>query len=250
MDNRNKFTNKASNYAKYRPSYPGGFIDYLMCEVGMAGHTIADIGAGTGILTRLLADKAGRVIAVEPNSDMLAACMEHCRKCGTITVLEGSAENTGLPEHSVDFITVAQAFHWFDREKTKIEFNRILKHNGKVTLVWNSRSAENEFIKANDMLLRRLCPSFVGFSGGGGTEPEQYCDFFENGCCEHKVFDYDRYLTLEEYIGGSLSASYAPLESDTNYEEFIKGLKSLFDKYSSGGKLLLPNKTYSYTGEI
>ncbi len=250
MDNRDKFTNKAANYAKYRPSYPEGFIDYLMYEVGMARRTIADIGAGTGILTRLLADKAGKVIAVEPNRDMLEVCLEHCRMCGNFTALDTSAEKTGLPEHSVDFITVAQAFHWFDREKAKIEFRRILIQNGKVTLVWNSRSAENEFIKENDLLLRRLCPTFAGFSGGGGTELDQYVDFFKDGCCDYRVFDYDRYLTLEEYIGGSLSASYAPLESDPGYEEFIKGLKSLFYKYSSGGKLLLPNKTYSYTGEI
>ena len=252
MDNRDKFTNKASNYAKYRPSYPKEFIDYLMDEVGMAGKIIADIGAGTGILTKLLADRAGRVIAIEPNKDMWDTCMEYCRILANFTALDGTAEDTGLPENSVDYITVAQAFHWFDRERTKTEFQRILKPNGKVTLVWNSRIAESEFIRENDELLRRVCPGFIGFSGGGSTELEQhaYADFFKDGLCEYRIFDNDRYLTLEEYTGGSLSASYAPLEGDPNYGEFIGGLKDLFEKYNSNGELLMPNKTYSYTGEV
>lgn len=250
MDNKDRFTNKASVYAKFRPSYPRQFIDYLMREVGMEGKIIADVGAGTGILTRLLADKAQKVIVVEPNQEMLEVLKEHCRMCTNLTAWEGSAEDTGLPEQSVDFITVAQAFHWFDKERTKVEFQRILKQNGRVTLVWNSRSAENNFIKENDALLQRVCPEFRGFSGGTGTESEQYGDFFANGYCEYRVFDNDRYLTLEEYLGGSLSASYAPLEGDRNYGDFIGGLEELFNKYSSGGKLLIPNKTYSYTGKV
>ena len=153
-------------------------------------------------------------------------------------------------DKSVDFITVAQAFHWFDRNKAKIEFQRILKTKGKVILVWNSRVAENVFIKENDELCRRVCLEFKGFSGGIDNSPELFSDFFKNGYCNYRVFENNRLLTLDAYIGSSLSASYAPTESDENYKEFIEGLIDLFNKYSINGKLLLPKKTNSYVGEI
>jgi SAM-dependent methyltransferase len=251
MDNTKKFTNKVENYVKYRPSYPRGFIRYLTEELGLAaGKTAADVGAGTGILTRLLAACADTVYAVEPNAEMSRACRELCREYRNIVMIDGTAENTGLPDSSTDFVTAAQAFHWFDREKAKAEFGRILKPGGKVVLVWNSRVSENEFIKANDELCRRLCPDFNGFSGGIGWEEERYGDFFKDGLFEYRIFENDRTLTLEEYIGGSLSASYAPLERDENYSGFVEGLKDLFDRYSVGGRLLMPAVTQSYAGSL
>lgn len=250
MDSKEKFTRKVSDYVKYRPKYPSEFINYLVDEVGVSGSVVADIGAGTGILTKLLAPKVKEIYAVEPNLNMRLACERYCEEFENFVAVDGSAENTSLFDKSVDFITVAQAFHWFDKNKTKIEFQRILKTKGKVILVWNSRVAENVFIKENDELCRRVCLEFNGFSGGSDTSPESYGDFFKNGYCDYRVFDNDRLLTLEAYIGGSLSASYAPTESDENYKEFIDGLKDLFNKYSINGNLLLPNKTHSYVGEI
>ena len=251
MNSKEKFSNKVSDYMKYRPTYPKEFINYLINELGFSKNTvIADVGAGTGMLTYLLADKVKQIYAIEPNYNMRSACKDYCEEFNNFTAIDGSAEETGLLNHSVDFIVVAQAFHWFDRGKSKMEFYRILKPNGKVILAWNSRVAENTFIKENDKLCRRVCPEFEGFSGGIGNGPELFSDFFKNGFCESKVFENDRLLSLEEYIGGSLSASYAPAEGDENYQEFIDGLKELFEKYSRDGIVLLPNKTRSYVGEI
>ncbi len=248
MDNKERFTNKVSNYAKYRPTYPAAFIGYLLNEVGLSGSVVADVGAGTGILTRLLAPQVKRIYAVEPNFNMRSACEEYCGGYESFEAVCGSAEETGLPGASADYITVAQAFHWFDRQKAKAEFQRVLVKNGRAVLVWNHRAAENEFIRESDGLFRRMCPGFNGFSGGSGTVPEEYSDFFRDGKCEYRVFDNDRLLTLEEYTGSSLSSSYAPLESDRNYGEFVDGLKALFEKYSTGGRLIIPNKTHSYAG--
>ena len=250
MDNRDKFSSKVSDYVKYRPTYPTEFIKYLVNEVGLSNRIVADVGAGTGILTKLLAPDVKKICAVEPNFNMRSACEEYCSEFDNFLAVDGSAEQTGLLDDSVDFITVAQAFHWFDREKTKMEFQRILKTSGKVILVWNSRVAENIFIKENDELCRRVCPEFNGFSGGSDTSTEAYADFFKDGICENRVFENDRLLTLDAYIGGSLSASYAPAENDGNYKEFIDGLKDLFNKYSINKRLLLPNKTHSYIGEV
>lgn len=250
MDNKDKFSSKVSDYVKYRPTYPSEFINYIVNDVGLKKCVVADVGAGTGILTKLLAPEVKTVYAVEPNLNMRSACKEYCSEFSNFHAIDGSAEQTGLFDNSVDFITVAQAFHWFDRSKTKIEFQRILRTNGKVILVWNSRVDGNSFIKENDELCRRICPEFNGFSGGSNTSPETYSDFFKNSNCEYRVFENDRLLTLEAYIGGSLSASYAPMENDGNYKEFIDGLKELFCKYSINNRLMMPNKTYSYTGEL
>jgi SAM-dependent methyltransferase len=247
-DNTDKFTNKADNYVKYRPSYPKEFIDYLSNEAGVGKDSIvADMGAGTGILTKLLLDRVKSVFAVEPNLQMRQACEKYCGDCKNFTAVDGTAETTSLPDKSVDFITVAQAFHWFDRDKAGSEFRRILKPGGKVVLVWNSRISSSEFIIENDELCRWIFPNFNGFSGGTDEDTTIY-DFFRDGKCDCRVFNNNRLLSLEEYIGGSLSASYAPLEGDVNYNSFIEGLVKLFKKYSSGGKLLMPNNTRSYTG--
>ena len=189
-------------------------------------------------------------ISKNANLNMRTACAQHCIDFNNFSAVDGSAEKTNLSDKSVDFITVAQAFHWFDRQKTKYEFQRILKPNGKVILIWNSRVPESELIKENDELCERLCPEFTGFSGGSDVSPEAYSDFFKNGYCEYRIFDNNRLLNLESYIGGSLSASYAPSEGDDNYKAFVDGLARLFDKYIVDDKLLLPNKTRCYVGEM
>ena len=250
MDNKEKFSNKAENYAKYRPSYPSEFIHYLLYEADLLNSVVADIGAGTGILTKLLSGGVNKIYSIEPNYQMRSACIKYCSAYDNIIIKDGSAEETELNDNSIDFITVAQAFHWFDKNKCKIEFHRILRKNGKLVLVWNNRTPSNELVKENDELCRFLCPDFKGFAGGSETNPESESDIFLNGICEYKVFDNDRLLTLEEYMGGSLSSSYAPSEQDSNYYEFIAGLKLLFKKYNRNGKILIPNKTYSYFGEI
>ncbi len=248
MDNTGKFTNKADHYVKYRPSYPKEFIDYLSSEAGFGKDSVvADVGAGTGILTKLLLDQVQSVFAVEPNPEMRHAGEKFCGEYKNYISVDGSAEATSLPDQSADFITVAQAFHWFDRERAGVEFRRILKPGGLVVLVWNSRIGSSAFIQENDELCRRICPDFNGFSGAIG-EDATICDFFRNGKCETRLFNNSRLLSLEEYIGSSLSASYAPLEGEPNYKAFIEGLTKLFEKYGSCGKLLLPNNTRSYAG--
>ena len=251
MNNPDKFTNKVNDYVKFRPSYPKEFIDYLHITLGMSGESVvADVGAGTGILTKLISPISGTVFAVEPNKNMRTACIEYCEGLGNITCVDGSAENTKLKDNCLDFITVAQAFHWFDADKTKMEFKRILKPTGKVILVWNSRVPENEMHMENDEICRRLCPEFKGFSGSSKAEDERYISFFENSECERTIFKNDRVLTLDQFIGGSLSASYSPNVDDLQYDDFVGSLKNLFHKYSVNGKLLVPNNTRSYAGLI
>jgi ubiquinone/menaquinone biosynthesis C-methylase UbiE len=112
--NFDKFTGLADNYEKARPGYAAKSIDYIVSRLAPPNPVFADVGAGTGKLSELLAPLAGKLYAVEPNSDMrgkLAAALE---KFPNAEAVNGSAENTGLPDHSVDAVICAQAFHWFN----------------------------------------------------------------------------------------------------------------------------------------
>jgi len=250
--NQTKFNGKANVYAKYRPSYPVKFLDYLYSEVGLTEDSvIADVGSGTGIFTGQLLKRRSFVYGVEPNGDMRSVAENAFGNYANFKSVNTCAEDTGLPGGSVDFITVAQAFHWFDRTKFRLECARILKESGKVVLVWNSRDSQSELVCENDKINRKYCPEFKGFSGGRrGEFPEVFSDFFKDGHCEYRVFRNDLAMYQAGFIGRNLSGSYAPKETDENYAPYVLALKELYDKYSNGGIVIMPNITRSYIGEI
>ncbi len=139
-DPKKRFSSRVENYIKYRPSYPLEIIDFLSEKKILAKDTIiADIGAGTGILTKIFLDNENVVYGVEPNKDMRVAADKFLQGYTRFSSLEGSAESTGLNDISIDLIVAGQAFHWFDVEGAKKEFKRILKAGGYVALIWNKR---------------------------------------------------------------------------------------------------------------
>lgn len=130
----NFFSNRGEDYERYRPVHPDNAIAALLSGLKPADQLIAaDVGAGTGIGARLLADRGARVWAIEPNADMRAAATPH----EGVQFLAGTAESIPLETASVDLVTVFQAFHWFDFMKSLHEFQRILKPGGRLALVWS-----------------------------------------------------------------------------------------------------------------
>jgi len=249
--NEDKFKGKADIYAKYRFDYPAAFLDYLYTDVGLgAQSTIADIGAGTGILSKQLLGRGSKVICVEPNGDMLGMARKGLADFNKATFVQASAENTGLENHCVGFVTVAQAFHWFDRELFKAECQRILKDTGKVVLVWNDKDVDSTLIKEIAEANAKYRENFEGFSGGREIGPDAYADFFRDGYCEYRIFRNDRTEGEEELVGGCLSASDAPKEGSANYQAFVLKLRRIFKKYSKNGELILPQVTRSYAGSV
>ena len=245
-----RFTGKAAIYADFRPNYPEKCLNYLISACFLtAGSTVADIGAGTGIFTKLLAERGLRVTAVEPNGDMLEQARATLEGLD-VTFLQNTAESTGLPDHSMELVTVAQAFHWFDQARFRDECKRILKPGGKVALVWNNRDASSDVVQESAELCRRLCPEFTGFSGGKQREAADIAGFFRNGAYELRTFPNHLSLDLKGYLGRMLSASYAPREGDAGYPAFLEENTRLFQKYQRDGRLALPNLTQSYLGEV
>lgn len=246
-----KFTGKADIYSKFRPSYPAEYLDYLISYNNLTpGALTADIGSGTGKLTRQLLERDLKVYAVEPNDHMRAVAEAALEDFMEYTSMKGTAENTGISDQSVDLITVAQAFHWFDPEKFKLECKRILKPGANVALVWNCRDFSSSLVAENEGICTKLCPLFNGFRKGFNDLPEIDFEFFRGGAYDYREFTCGLEYDMDGFIGRNLSASYAPRESDDGYDAFVEAVTGLFFKYSVDNKVIVPNITKSYVGQV
>jgi SAM-dependent methyltransferase len=148
------FAQTAADYERSRPSYPDAAVDHIRRALGLApGRTVVDVAAGTGKLTRLLTRSGAAVLAVEPIAEMREVLAS---ACPGVEVRSGVAERLPLPDASVDAVTVAQAFHWFDGRAALGEFSRVLAPGGGVAVVFNRRdgrpawlAAVNEVVEAH-----------------------------------------------------------------------------------------------------
>lgn len=232
-----KYTFNAEKYSKYRTEYPKEFIDYLYENVGLNNNSIiADIGSGTGKLSKQLLLKGSQVYSVEPNDDMRRVAEKDLSKFSNFIPINGTAENTTLQNSSVDFITVGTAFHWFDMEQFKKECQRILRPNGKVILVWISRPVN---------WTKNFEINYNGLSGGREEKPELISPFFNDNNCEYKIFDEASSYTKDTFIGRALS-TYDKL-TDIKY---IDELSSLFDNHKVNEKIMITLYTRSFVGGV
>lgn len=162
------FTGLAANYSKYRPAYAPSAVSALLGLVPKPAAEIeaADVGAGTGIWTRMLARAVRHVDAVEPNDDMRAHGVRDCAGLA-ITYRAGSAEATGLADASVDLVSMASSFHWADFDRATREFHRILRPGGRFVALWNPRHLEaNPLLVGIEAELRALAPEMKRVSSG------------------------------------------------------------------------------------
>ena len=145
------FEAAAEVYERGRPGYPEEAVAWLAEQLGLGhGRTVLDLAAGTGKLTRQLLPTGARVIAVEP----IAAMRRELQRVLTgVETLAGTAEKIPLPAGSVDAVTVAQAFHWFDPERAVPELRRVLRPGGALALLWNTRDLDDPLQAKIDELL-------------------------------------------------------------------------------------------------
>lgn len=248
MNNTTKFDGKGEVYAKARPKYAAELFDYIKNTLQIPEKSVfADIGSGTGIFSEQLLDNGYRVYAVEPNADMRKKAEEKLSADKDFVSVDGTDSNTGIPNQSVDCITTAQAFHWFDAEKFKKECRRILKSDGKVLIVYNTRDESAECNMALADLHRKYSPDFQGFCKGMNNE--KCCAFFDNKCDIFRV-DNSQAYDRQGYINRILSSSYSLRESDDGFAEYIAEINRLFDAFSDDGTLIVPMHTVAYIGTI
>jgi len=156
---RGDFTRQAAAYARARPTYPAALVDALAGHAGVSpGDLVADIGAGTGLFTCLLARRGFTVSAVEPNEAMSRQAPD----LPNTTWIDGSFERTRLPEASQRWAVAAQAFHWADPARALPEMRRILEPGGCFTAVWNDRpKGGSEVLQATIAIIREEDPAVV-----------------------------------------------------------------------------------------
>ncbi len=143
-----RFSGRAKAYARCRPQYPPEAIDAALDGLGDPSTlAIADVGAGTGISSRLFADRGARVIALEPNAEMRAAAEPHAR----VEWREGTADRSGLSDRSVDLAVACQAFHWFATPQVMHEFRRIAR---RAAMLQYERDERHAFTKAYGEIVR------------------------------------------------------------------------------------------------
>lgn len=149
VDPRERFTEAAADYARYRPDYPSEAIDWIVAAAALApGARIVDLGCGTGIATRIFAARGFDLVGIDPNEEMLS----HARRQGGAAYLRGESTATGLPDASADLAISAQAFHWFDVGATLVELARVLRPPRRANAFWNIRS-DGPVMDAYDQIL-------------------------------------------------------------------------------------------------
>ncbi|MBW4515661.1 MAG: class I SAM-dependent methyltransferase [Timaviella obliquedivisa GSE-PSE-MK23-08B] len=239
-----RFSNRAEDYAKYRPSYPAAAIDQILA--GLRQPVAADVGAGTGISARLLADRGAEVWAIEPNAAMYAAAQPHPH----VEFRQGSAEQTGLDPQSVNLITCCQAFHWFEPIATLAEFHRILKPGGQLALMWNERDETDSFTQEHNEIIRVAADrQFFDSPSRKSATPLAESPLFIN--YRAYTFPFVQSLNLESLTGLALSSSYIPKEGAA-YERMIAELQALYDRWvgrSVGDFVSLAYRTSLYLAD-
>jgi SAM-dependent methyltransferase len=250
IDPTKRFSNRVDNYLKYRPRYPPEIIPMLNKECGLKPDSlIADIGSGTGFLTELFLGNGNRVLAIEPNAEMRAAGEQMLAQYANFTSVEATAENTSLPDGSVDFVTAGQAFHWFNRAKARSEFARILKPNGWVVILWNGYDPERTpLLKGYHEVLLRYGTDYREVRRE--IEDTQIDKFFTSSAYKVARFSFQQSFDFEAFKGRTLSASYAPQVGELNYDPMLNRLREVFEANQTNGKVTFDYDTEVYYGRL
>jgi SAM-dependent methyltransferase len=226
LDSKDRFSVTADAYDRYRPGYPAGLVDWI-CALGplAAGARVVDLGCGTGISSRLFAERGFDVVGVEPNDDMRARAEA---KGGGARYRRGEAAATGLPDASAELVIAAQAFHWFDVPAAMREIARLLVPGGWAAAFWNVRASSPFQDDYEDLLLtysseyrkmKKFTATVDAIRAFSGAE-----DVHE------AAFEHPRYLDRDAFFGLVASSSYV-MHGISDRADFDRQLVALFDRY-------------------
>ena len=250
-DPTQRFTRRVDHYVKHRPSYPRAVLDLLETRCGLASDAVvADVGSGTGLLSELFLNNGNRVLGVEPNKEMRQAGERRLAHHPRFTSVAGTAEDTTLDDASVDFVAAGQAFHWFDPERARVEFARILKPGGWAALVWNwRRKGDAPFLVAYERLLEAYRTD-RGEAEIWRRGDEMAGAFFGPGSFEKATFDNEQVHDLDGLKGRLLSISYMPAEEEPGSEEMPRRAEEIFHEHQRGDRITIEYDTKIYYGRL
>jgi SAM-dependent methyltransferase len=249
MDTTRLYSSKAEKYAKYRWDYAPPAIQTIF-EVSQISEaaSVADIGAGTGILSRHFAAKVACVFAIEPNPAMRELAVKALAEHPACQVIEGTAEATHLAAGSIDLITVAQAIHWFEPEPARSEFLRILKPGGWLAILRNY-SADEELNEAMEKILTVENGFDVSSEASLPTKkPARF--YYGHDDFLKLAFPFSLQSTWEAFIGSWASAAPAPDQGQPLYPKFERAMRRIFDRFSVDGFLAVHGATELFLGQV
>jgi SAM-dependent methyltransferase len=238
LDSTQRFSDRVEDYVRYRPDYPQAMLDWLHHKQGVKPDwRVADIGAGTGISSKLFLDAGHRVVAVEPNAPMRAASERWLGDNEDFRAVDGTAEASGLADGSVDLVIAAQAFHWFDHAAFLKEASRILSPRGLIAVFWNSRRlVGTPFLEGYEALLQEYGTDYLSVAERYDDD-EKMAAFFGPAFRGHARFEHGQRLDYDALAGRLLSSSYAPKAGHINHEPMMLALRRLFDACQTDGRI-------------
>jgi SAM-dependent methyltransferase len=246
-----RFSDRVADYVKYRPTYPIEILDLLAARCGLTPESVvADIGSGTGILTKLFLENGNPVIGVEPNKEMREAGEHFLSEYGRFTSIDAPADATKLPAGAIDLIVVGQAFHWFDRDKTRKEFLRILNPDGVVALLWNDRRTDaTPFLRDYEAMLHQYGTDYAEINHKNVQDKTVFAPFF-GGAFFEDSFDNVQRFDFEGLMGRLHSSSYVPAKNQPNYAPLAKRAQEIFDANQVDGYVAFEYDTRVYYGHM
>ncbi len=251
VDAKQRFSNRVTDYVRYRPGYPSVMLDLLRAECGLRpGHVIADIGSGTGLLSELFLKNGNRVYGVEPNTEMRRAGEEFLRTFQEFFSVAGSAEATTLGDSTIDFVTAGQAFHWFEPNAARSEFARILKPAGWVFIAWNDRRMEEKNLtREYEELLERFG---IDYKRVKDAYPEVHHirSFFGGDNFHSRDLPNEQVLDWDGLRGRLRSSSFAPTEGHPSYAPMMAELDRIFCAHQRDGRVCMEYFTRIYFGRL
>lgn len=252
-DNTARFSDRVDDYVKHRPGYPQAVVTYLHGVLGIDPRaTVADVGSGTGIFTQLLIDAGHTVFAIEPNTPMRAAAERLIGNRPGFISVAATAERTSLDDASVDLVTAAQAFHWFDVEGARSEFTRILRPGGYVVLLWNDRREDgSDFSVEYQSLIDEYNTDLAVVDHRRLTRGDAVIERFF-GASGHRTicFENRQRLDFEGLRGRLVSSSYIPAAGAPRHDEMIDELAALHARHAVDGFVEISYETKVYYGRL
>jgi len=248
-DATQRFSSRVEKYVRYRPGYPPEMLQALLADCGLAPEWIvADIGSGTGLLTRLFLQNGNRVFGVEPNADMRRAGEEFLAEYEKFVSVDGTAEATSLAAHSVDMVLAGQAAHWFDPKNARAEFVRILKPAGWLVLVWNERLMNSPFLREYEQLLLAYGTDYQDVRHEQTTA--NLDAFFAPAPFQERTFPMLQEFDYDGVEGRLLSSSYAPGPEHANYAAMLRELRRIFEVHAVNGRVAFAYATRVFYGRL
>ena len=248
-DPTRRFSDRVDNYVRYRPSYPEEVLELLQEAVGLTADTaIADVGSGTGLSAELFLRNGNAVFGVEPNLEMRRAAETLLQSYPKFQSIAGSAEATTLPSQSVDYVVVGHAFHWFESQKTRQEFARILRPGGWVVLMWNTiRRDSTPFLRAYEALLQQYGTDYKSIQHINPATLEAF--FIEAKPHVCTLYNEQRF-DLEGLKGRVFSSSYTPNTEHPDHGPMAQALGEIFERHQEQDRVCFEYDLEIFFGHV